>query len=97
MRLARQRLLISINPCSKPNASDQHYLKASKTFTIFWGLVSITFRASCLSYAEKLNPGREHRRRHILSRDAQFVRRRILSSARIGGTAVFLGRASPRK
>lgn len=40
-------------PVLKPNATDQHYLKASKTFTIFWGLVSITF-ALCLSYAENL-------------------------------------------
>jgi len=37
-------------PVLKPNASEQHYLTASKTFTIFWGLVSITF-ALCLSLA----------------------------------------------
>lgn len=40
-------------PVLKPNASEQHYLTASKTFTIFWGLVSITF-ALCLSFAENL-------------------------------------------
>ena len=40
-------------PVFKPNASDQHYLTASKAFTIFWGLVSITF-ALCLSLAENL-------------------------------------------
>jgi len=40
-------------PVLKPNASEQHYLTASKTFTIFWGLVSITF-ALCLSLAENL-------------------------------------------
>jgi Na+(H+)/acetate symporter ActP len=37
----------------KPNASEQHYLTASKTFTVFWGCVSITF-ALCLSLAENL-------------------------------------------
>ncbi len=40
-------------PVLKPNASDQHYLTASKAFTIFWGLVSISF-ALCLSMAENL-------------------------------------------
>ena len=53
MLLAQRRLLISINPSSNPAASDQHYLKASKTFTVLWGLVSITF-ALCLSLAENL-------------------------------------------
>jgi len=40
-------------PVLKPNASEQHYLTASKTFTILWGCVSITF-ALCLSLAENL-------------------------------------------
>jgi SSS family solute:Na+ symporter len=40
-------------PVLKPNAPEQHYLTASKTFTIFWGFVSITF-ALCLSLAENL-------------------------------------------
>jgi len=40
-------------PVLKPNASEQHYLTASKGFTIFWGCVSITF-ALCLSMAENL-------------------------------------------
>jgi len=40
-------------PVLKPNASEQHYLTASKTFTVFWGCVSITF-ALCLSLAENL-------------------------------------------
>jgi Na+/proline symporter len=40
-------------PVLKPHASEQHYLRASKTFTIFWGLVSISF-ALCLSFAENL-------------------------------------------
>lgn len=40
-------------PVLKPNASDQHYLSASRTFTVLWGLVSITF-ALCLSMAENL-------------------------------------------
>src|SRR6202000_2884219 len=40
-------------PVLKPNASDQHYLNASKALTIFWGCVSITF-ALCLSLAENL-------------------------------------------
>jgi solute:Na+ symporter, SSS family len=40
-------------PVLKPNASEQHYLTASKSFTIFWGCVSITF-ALCLSLAENL-------------------------------------------
>ncbi len=40
-------------PVLKPNASEQHYLTASKAFTIFWGCVSITF-ALCLSLAENL-------------------------------------------
>ncbi|HWC59008.1 MAG TPA: sodium:solute symporter [Verrucomicrobiae bacterium] len=40
-------------PVLKPNASEQHYLTASKAFTIFWGCVSITF-ALCLSMAENL-------------------------------------------
>jgi SSS family transporter len=40
-------------PVLKPNASDQHYLTASRTFTVLWGLVSITF-ALCLSLAENL-------------------------------------------
>ena len=40
-------------PVLKPDATDQHYLTASRTFTILWGLVSITF-ALCLSLAENL-------------------------------------------
>jgi Na+/proline symporter len=40
-------------PMLKPNASDRHYLAASRTFTVLWGLVSITF-ALCLSLAENL-------------------------------------------
>jgi len=40
-------------PVLKPNASEQHYLAASKAFTILWGCVSITF-ALCLSLAENL-------------------------------------------
>jgi Na+/proline symporter len=40
-------------PVMKTNASDEHYLKASKVFTIFWGAVSITF-ALCLTLAENL-------------------------------------------
>jgi Na+/proline symporter len=40
-------------PVLKPNASEQHYLAASRTFTVFWGMVSITF-ALCLSLAENL-------------------------------------------
>lgn len=40
-------------PVLKPNAPEQHYLTASKAFTIFWGCVSITF-ALCLSMAENL-------------------------------------------
>ena len=40
-------------PVFKPNASDQHYLTASKAFTVFWGIVSISF-ALCLSLAENL-------------------------------------------
>ncbi len=40
-------------PMVKTNASDDHYLKASKLFTIFWGCISITF-ALCLSLAENL-------------------------------------------
>src|SRR5205809_4946175 len=30
-------------PLIKPNAGDDHYLRASKLFTVMWGLVSITF------------------------------------------------------
>src|SRR5205809_5943475 len=30
-------------PVLKRNATDNHYLAASKTFTVFWGIVSITF------------------------------------------------------
>ena len=37
----------------KPAASDDHYLAASKIFTIFWGAVSIAF-ALCLTLAENL-------------------------------------------
>jgi len=37
----------------KPNASDAHYLTASRAFTIFWGVVSIAF-ALCLSFADNL-------------------------------------------
>jgi uncharacterized sodium:solute symporter family permease YidK len=40
-------------PVLKPKASDQHYLTASRTFTVLWGMVSITF-ALCLSLAENL-------------------------------------------
>jgi Na+/proline symporter len=40
-------------PVMKTNASDEHYLKASKLFTIFWGAISISF-ALCLSLAENL-------------------------------------------
>lgn len=40
-------------PVMKTNASDNHYLIASKLFTIFWGCVSISF-ALCLSLAENL-------------------------------------------
>ena len=40
-------------PVFKPDAPEAHYVKASKSFTIFWGLVSITF-ALCLSMAENL-------------------------------------------
>lgn len=40
-------------PVFKPDASEKHYVRASKTFTIFWGMVSITF-ALCLSLAENL-------------------------------------------
>ena len=40
-------------PVMKRDAADEHYLKASKAFTIFWGAVSITF-ALCLSLAENL-------------------------------------------
>ena len=40
-------------PVFKPAATDRHYLRASKAFTIFWGCVSITF-ALCLSLAENL-------------------------------------------
>jgi SSS family solute:Na+ symporter len=40
-------------PVLKPNATEQHYLSASKTFTVLWGCVSITF-ALCLSLAENL-------------------------------------------
>ena len=37
----------------KPQASDSHYLIASRGFTILWGIVSITF-ALCLTLAENL-------------------------------------------
>jgi Na+/proline symporter len=37
----------------RPNASDPHYLSASRAFTVFWGFVSIAF-ALCLSFAENL-------------------------------------------
>ncbi|HTY87763.1 MAG TPA: sodium:solute symporter [Candidatus Acidoferrum sp.] len=37
----------------KPRASDAHYLAASKWFTVFWGLVSITFAVSA-TLAENL-------------------------------------------
>ncbi len=37
----------------RPNASDSHYLAASKGFTVLWGAVSIAF-ALCLSLAENL-------------------------------------------
>ena len=40
-------------PVFKPDASEKHYVRASKAFTIFWGMVSITF-ALCLSLAENL-------------------------------------------
>ena len=40
-------------PVLKRNATDNHYLAASKTFTVFWGIVSITF-ALCLTMAENL-------------------------------------------
>ena len=40
-------------PVVKKNASEEHYLFASKAFTIAWGCVSITF-ALCLSLAENL-------------------------------------------
>lgn len=40
-------------PVLKPDASEKHYVRASKAFTIFWGLVSITF-ALCLTLAENL-------------------------------------------
>lgn len=40
-------------PVLKPNATDDHYLKASKVLTVAWGCVSITF-ALCLSMAENL-------------------------------------------
>lgn len=40
-------------PVMKTNAPDDHYLKASKVFTVFWGGVSITF-ALFLSLAENL-------------------------------------------
>lgn len=40
-------------PVLKPKASEKHYVRASKAFTIFWGLVSITF-ALCLTLAENL-------------------------------------------
>jgi solute:Na+ symporter, SSS family len=40
-------------PVLRPDATDHHYLAASKVFTVFWGLVSITF-ALCLSLAENL-------------------------------------------
>jgi SSS family solute:Na+ symporter len=37
----------------RPQASDAHYLTASKAFTVFWGGVSVIF-ALCLSLAENL-------------------------------------------
>lgn len=40
-------------PVLKRKASEEHYLVASKVFTIAWGFVSITF-ALCLSLAENL-------------------------------------------
>ena len=40
-------------PVVKKNASEEHYLFASKAFTLAWGCVSITF-ALCLSLAENL-------------------------------------------
>jgi Na+/proline symporter len=40
-------------PVMKTNASDDHYLKASKVFMVCWGGVSITF-ALCLSLSENL-------------------------------------------
>lgn len=40
-------------PIMRTNAPDDHYLKASKVFTILWGTVSITF-ALCLSLSENL-------------------------------------------
>lgn len=40
-------------PVMKANAPDEHYLRASKVFTIFWGTASITF-ALCLSLSENL-------------------------------------------
>jgi len=40
-------------PVLKKDASEEHYLFASKAFTIGWGCVSITF-ALCLSLAENL-------------------------------------------
>ncbi len=40
-------------PLFKRDGSDEHYLKSSKAFTIFWGMVSISF-ALGLSLAENL-------------------------------------------
>jgi Na+/proline symporter len=40
-------------PMINTDASEAHYVKASKVFTVFWGAVSITF-ALCLSLAENL-------------------------------------------
>jgi Na+/proline symporter len=37
----------------KPNASDEHYLVASRWFTVMWGAISIAF-ALCLTLAENL-------------------------------------------
>jgi len=37
----------------KPNATDAHYLSASRWFTVMWGMISIAF-ALCLSLAENL-------------------------------------------
>jgi Na+/proline symporter len=40
-------------PVMKTNAPDDHYLRASKVFTVFWGAASITF-ALCLTLSENL-------------------------------------------
>ena len=64
----------------KREASDAHYVAASKWFTLFWGLVALAFALVC-EPGGKPDSGRQHRRLGFLRRGAGIVSGGVFSEA----------------